>query len=204
MGLQVDASKTALVCMDFQNDIVHEDAPLAQAMGTAAMVAKNQILETAAKVQAAARNAGMKVIHVNVEFDENSAAPPTRGMFFEMLTQGDPSLIKGTWGAEFHPTTAPKEGDEVVTKNLISGFFGSGLKELLDANGVTDIVLIGVATPFAIEGTVWSAVEQGISCIVLSDVCCAGSEEMHDSSIATSLTLLSEISTADDLIAAIG
>jgi len=203
MTISIDKSKTALICLDFQNDIVHADAPMAQGMGTAVTVVENQILEKAARVQDAARKAGMKVIHVNVEFDENTPAPPARGMFFQMLSQGDPALIKGTWGAEFHSATAPKEGDDIVTKQMISGFVGSNLQGLLNDSGITDIVLIGVATPFAIEGTVWSAVEMGFSCIVLDDVCCAGSQEMHESSINTSLMFLSDISTADEFIGAI-
>lgn len=203
MSLELNAKKTALVCLDFQNDIVHENAPLAQAMGTAQMVKQHQVLEKAARVQDAARSAGMSVIHVNVEFDEKSPAPPHRGMFFKMLSQGQPSLVKGTWGAEFHPVTAPKSGDVIVTKRMISGFYGSGLKEVLDQKGITDIVLIGVATPFAVEGTVWSAVEMGFSCVVLKDGCCAGNADMHESSINTSLTFLADIGTCDDFMKAV-
>ena len=203
MSINIDKSKTAVVCMDFQNDIVHPDSPLSQAMGFSSMIEKHNILGNTRSVQDAARAAGMKVIHVNVEFDENSPAMPSRGMFFKMLGEGEPSLLKGTWGAEFHPDVGPKDGDEVVTKAMISGFFGSGLKELLDENGVTDIVVLGVATPFAVEGTVWSAVEMGFSCIVLSDATCAGSEEIHESTLNTSLMFLSDICTSEEFISAI-
>jgi len=36
--IEIDVKKTALLSMDFQNDIIHPDAPLAQAAGFAKMV----------------------------------------------------------------------------------------------------------------------------------------------------------------------
>src|SRR5690606_2525990 len=115
MAIQIDVKKTALLSMDFQNDIIHPDAPLAQAAGFAKMVQETDILPRSAKVLDAARKAGMKVIHIVVEFPKDAAVKfPSRGAFFRMLGSGGPTLVPGTWGAQIHEAVAPKPGDEIV------------------------------------------------------------------------------------------
>jgi nicotinamidase-related amidase len=203
MAIEIDLKKTALLSMDFQNDIIHPDAPLAQAAGFAKMVQETGILPRSAKLLDAARQAGMKVIHVVVEFDENSPPMPHRGAFFRMLGAGGPTLQPGTWGAQIHEAVAPKPGDEIVKKAMISAFVGSNLDEVLKKNGITDIAMIGVATTFVVEGTTWSAVDKGYSCIVIEDCVCAGSKEAHDAAIQTSLSYLADICKADEFIAAL-
>lgn len=204
MAIEIDLKKTALLSMDFQNDIIHPDAPLAQAAGFARMVQETGLLPRSARVLDAARQAGMKVIHVMVEFPTDTPVQmPSRGAFFRMLGAGGPTLVPGTWGAQIHEAVAPKAGDEMVKKAMISAFVGSNLKQVLASNGITDIALIGVATTFVVEGTVWSAVDMGINCIVIEDCVCAGSKEAHEAAIQTSLTYLADICKADEFIAAI-
>lgn len=204
MAITVDAGKTALLSMDFQNDIVHPDGPMAQAAGFAAMVEKTGILPRSAKVLDAARAAGVKVIHVTVDMSQATGAPPHRGAFFKMLGAGGPVLVPGTWGAEIHEMVAPREGEAIIKKPMISAFANTNLKQLLDENGITDIAMIGVATTFVVEGTTWSAVDQGVSCIVIEDCVCAGSQEDHDLAIQSSLTNLADICSAEEFMAAIG
>ena len=203
MAIEIDVKKTALLSMDFQNDIIHPDAPMAQAAGFAKMVQETQILPRSARVLDAARQAGMKVIHVMVEFGPDAAPMPKRGAFFRMLGAGGPTLQPGTWGAQIHEEVAPKPGDEIVKKAMISAFVGSNLDEMLKKNGITDIAMIGVATTFVVEGTTWSAVDKGYNCIVIEDCVCAGSKEAHDAAIQTSLTYLTDLCKADEFIAAI-
>ncbi|HAC33849.1 MAG TPA: hydrolase [Gammaproteobacteria bacterium] len=203
MAIDIDVSKTALLSMDFQNDIIHPDAALAQAAGFANMVEKTGILDKSAALLDKARAAGMKVIHIVVEFDENSPPMPSRGAFFKMLGSGGPTLQPGTWGAEIHEKVAPKDGDIVVKKAMISAFCGSNLEQVLRENGITDIAMIGVATPFVVEGTTWTAVDMGINCIVIEDCVCAGDEESHNAAINTSLTYLADICSSDEFVAAI-
>lgn len=203
MPITIDRKKTALLSMDFQNDIIHPDAALAQAAGFANMVQKTGVLDKSAKVLDAARKAGMKVIHIIVEFGENAPPMSKRGAFFRMLGSGGPMLQPGTWGAKIHDTVAPKPGDEIVKKAMISAFVGSNLKEVLDRDGITDIAIIGCATTFVVEGTVWSAVDMGLSCIVIEDCVCAGSQEAHDDAIRTSLNYLTDICSSQEFIAAI-
>ena len=199
MAIDIDVSKTALLSMDFQNDIIHPDAALAQAAGFANMVEKTGILDKSAALLDKARAAGMKVIHIVVEFDENSPPMPSRGAFFKMLGSGGPTLQPGTWGAEIHEKVAPKDGDIVVKKAMISAFCGSNLEQVLRENGITDIAMIGVATPFVVEGTTWTAVDMGINCIVIEDCVCAGDEESHNAAINTSLTYLADICSSSCL-----
>ena len=145
----------------------------------------------------------MKVIHIVVEFPPNPPKMAARGDFFRMLGAGGPTLQPGTWGAEIHEAVAPKPGDEVIKKTMVSSFCGSNLKEVLEANGITDIAMIGVATTFVVEGTAWSAVDMGYSCISIEDCMCAANQEAHDDAIRTSLGYITDVCSADEFVAAI-
>ena len=203
MAIEIDVSKTAVLSMDFQNDIVHPDGLLAQVAGFAEMVERTGVLDKSVKVLDAARAAEMKVIHIVVEFPPTPPKMGTRGDFFRMLGAGGPSLQPGTWGAEIHERVAPKPGDEVVKKAMISAFYRSNLQEVLDANGIIDIAMMGVATTFVVEGTAWTAADLGYSCICIEDCMCASNQEAHDDAIRTSLSYITDICSSDDFIAAI-
>ena len=67
MALNVDKEHTALLVMDFQNDVVHENGAFKD-FGFAAMVEKNDVLAKSARLLDAARRSGVKVIHALIKY----------------------------------------------------------------------------------------------------------------------------------------
>ena len=67
MALTIDKEHTALLVMDFENDVVHEDGAFKD-FGFAAMVQQNDVLAKAARLLDAARRGGVKVIYVSIKF----------------------------------------------------------------------------------------------------------------------------------------
>jgi len=63
MPLTIDKEHTALLAMDFENDIVDENGAFKD-FGFAQMVKQNDVLGKTARLLAAARRAGAKVISV--------------------------------------------------------------------------------------------------------------------------------------------
>jgi len=67
MALTIDRAHTALLVMDFENDVVHEDGAFKD-FGFAAMVKQNDVFGKTAKLLDATRRSGVKVIYVSVKF----------------------------------------------------------------------------------------------------------------------------------------
>ena len=61
MALTIDRAHTALLVMDFENDVVHEDGAFKD-FGFAAMVKQNDVFGKTAKLLDATRRSGVKVI----------------------------------------------------------------------------------------------------------------------------------------------
>ncbi len=202
MALSIHRGHTALLAMDFENDIVHENGAFKD-FGFAAMVKPNDVLAKTARLLDAARRSGVKVIYVAVKFRPGYPERPANSGLFEALIQAN-AVTEGTWGAEILEAVAPQDGEPVVTKRAVSAFYGSDLAAILATGGIDTLLLCGVATNFVVEGTAREAMDRGYNLVVVGDCCAAGSQEIHDATLSTTLPFLSTISNLDEVIAALG
>lgn len=69
------------------------------------------------------------------------------------------------------PAVAPLEGEPVIIKNYPNSFRGTRLKELLDAQGVKELVVIGAMNQMCIEATSRAAADFGYPVTVAHDAC---------------------------------
>jgi nicotinamidase-related amidase len=170
--------------------------------GAAQMVAKYEVLPKAARLQKAAREAGVSVIHVPAIFREGYSDRPQNAALWQACVDAK-SLLEGTWGAEIHPAVAPAIGDVVVVNKGTSAFTGSDLSYVLQAHRVDTLLLAGVATNFVIESTARAASDRGYEVIVVADCCTSNSPELHEAALNTVLPLLATIANSDEVIAAL-
>ena len=169
--------RRAVLALDLQNDIAHPDGKFA-ASGMPAQVAERGLLDRAAKVLGAARNAGLAVGHVRVAFRPDYADLHSRSPRFDAVRKHG-ALQIGTWGTEFCDSVAP-EGEEVVfTKQSVNPFLTTGLLNWLTRRSVEELVIFGVATNQVVEATARHADDTGFRVTVLEDCCASGSTEMH-------------------------
>ena len=202
MALTIDNARTALLVMDFENDVVHEDGAIKD-FGFAAMVKQNDVFSKTARLLDATRRSGVKVIYVSVKFRSGYPERPANGGLFGALV-GASALVEGTWGAEIHQAVAPKEGEAVVTKRGVSAFYGSDLAPILTTAGIGTLLLSGVATNFVVEGTAREAADRGYDVVIVGDCCASVSQEAHDASLTVALPFLATISNLDEVVAALG
>ena len=202
MAINIDKGRTALLAMDFENDLVHEDGAFKD-FGFAAMVKANDVLGKTARLLDAARRSGVKVIYVSVKFRPGHPEAPKSAGLFQAVVQAN-ALVEGTWGAAIHDAVAPREGEPVVTKRAVSAFAGSDLANLLSISGITTLLLAGVATNFVVEGTAREATDRGYDVVIVGDCCASASQEVHDAALNTSLPFLTTISNLDEVTAALG
>ncbi len=201
MAITIDKAHTALLAMDFENDLVHEDGAFKD-FGFAQMVRQNDVFSKTARLLDAARRGGLKVIYVAVRFRPGHPEPNRSAGLFQAIVEAN-ALVEGTWGASIHEAVAPREGELVITKRSVSAFAGSDLATLLSASGITTLLLSGVATNFVVEGTAREAVDRGYNVFIVGDCCASLSQEAHDAALNIALPFLTTITTSEEAITAL-
>ena len=202
MALELDKRQTAVLVMDLENDLIHEEGAFKD-FGFAQMVKDNDVLGKTNSLLAAARQAQVKVIYVSVKFRSGHPEISRNTGLFQAVVEAN-ALVEGTWGAEIHEAVKPREGEPVVTKRAVSAFAASDLEKILQASGINTLVLSGVATNFVVEGTAREAADRGYNVVVVGDCCASMSQEAHDSALTTALPFLATLTTSDEVAAALG
>lgn len=88
--------------------------------------------------------------------------------------------VKGTKGAQVVDELGPEPKDIVVEKTTYSGFFNTGLEEVLKSLGATELIITGCVTNICILYTSSDAVLRGYSVTIPKD-CVAGlNKEDHE------------------------
>ena len=96
-----------------------------------------------------------------------------------------------------------RPGDVVITKTRVSSFYASPLEAILSAQGITHLVLTGIATDGVVEGTARDAVDRGYYVVIPNDCCATFSEESHRVVLGGVLGMLTTVCKADDVITAL-
>ena len=201
MALEISKAHTALLVMDFENDIVHPEGAFKD-FGFAQMVADNNVLDKTSQLLTAARSSGVTVIYVSVKFREGYPERPANSGLWQGL-HGANALVEGTWGSQIHDQLTPEKGEPIVTKRGVSAFAASDIEQILHTKRIGNLILAGVATNFVVEGTARQACDLGYDTIVVGDCCASMSQEAHDSSLNTALPFLCTVSNLDEVSAAL-
>ena len=210
-SLAVEASHTAVIVVDMQNDFGAEGGMFDRAgipiSGIQAVVAPT------ARVLAAARGAGIQIVYLKMQFepDLSNAGGPDAPTFVihRRLGVGDPVqapdgregriLIKDTWNTDILPALAPQDGDIVVSKHRFSGFFETNLDAILRERGITSLIFTGCTTSVCVESTLRDAFFRDYRCLLLED--CAAepiggdlARSNHEASVLVIATLFGWVS----------
>lgn len=143
---------TALVLIDLQKGIV--GYPLVHPIAG--------VLQNAAKLVAAFREANLPVVIVNVN---PAGAAWTKAR--KDAKQTAPSM-PDDW-LEIAPEIITRPNDIFITKHTWSAFFETPLQAELQKRSVTGIVIGGVSTSIGVEGTARTASEHGYNIAFASD-----------------------------------
>jgi nicotinamidase-related amidase len=139
-------SNRAIVVVDLQNEYWPEGGlPLVNIAAAAG---------NAARVIAHGRAAGDLVVNVRHE-----------------MPAGAPVFAPGSHGSQIHATVAPAEGETVITKAFPNSFRDTGLKALLDAKGIEEVVVIGAMSHMCVDATVRAANDFGYRTVTVHDAC---------------------------------
>ncbi len=174
---QID-EKVALVVIDLQKGIV--GLPVA---GIA------EVVERGVTLAKAFREAGKTVVLVNV-----SAPAPGR------TDAGRRNIAFPDGWTDLIPELDQQPGDVLITKQRVGAFLGTALDEELKKRGVTQVVMVGVATGSGVESTARSAFDLGYNVVFVSDAMADMSAEIHQNCIERSFPKLGEVETTEGVL----
>jgi nicotinamidase-related amidase len=195
----IDPGRTAIVAVDFQNDIVGADGAFAPMFR--GEVERTNVISIATRLLDGARAARVKVVYSRASFQPGYPELVTNIPLLTSIAQYG-CLIDGSAGAAIIDPVAPHDGDVVLTHHRVSCFHGTELDVVLRGAGIDTVVLAGVATNLAVESTARAGADLGYRIIVVSDACSTTSETAHDASLG-SLAMFAEIVPARSLLAAL-
>ena len=170
--------KTALIVIDLQQGIA--SLPAAHPI--------DEVVQQARALADAFRSRGLPVVLVNVD----AGAPgrteqPPRGAF------------PAGW-SDLLPELNQQPEDLMVTKKTWGAFSNTGLAESLRSQGVTQVVVAGVATSAGVESTARQAHELGFNVTLATDAMTDMSLDAHVNSVTRIFPRLGETGTSREIM----
>jgi nicotinamidase-related amidase len=176
--LPFDPDASALLIIDMQRDFL-EPGGFGELLGNDVSQLRSTI-EPCKKILAAARNAGITVIHTREGHRPDLAdAPPSKlargGLDVGIGDQGPMGrvLVRGEPGHDIIPELAPLADEPVIDKPGKGAFYETDLDLILQNRGIKTLIVCGVTTEVCVHTTVRQANDRGYECVVLAD--CVGS-----------------------------
>jgi nicotinamidase-related amidase len=197
--MAIDPKTTALVLIEYQNDFTSEGGVLHGAVS--AVMDDTRMLANTKDVVAAARTAGVTVMHAPISFAEgyNEISSHPYGIL-KGVVDGK-AFVKGSWGAAIVDDLAPAGGDIVIEgKRGLDTFASTNLDFILRSKGITTLVLGGFLTNCCVESTMRSGYENGYRVITLNDCVAGTSLEEHENALKYDFPMFSVPMSSADLI----
>lgn len=169
-----DPATTALIVIDMQRDFI-EEGGFGATLGNE-VAPLQAIVPTTARLIAAARQAGLAVIHTRECHapDLSDCPPAKRNRGSPTLRIGDPGpmgrvLIAGEPGAGIIPELAPMAGELVLDKPGKGAFYKTSLDDHLARLGSRTLIFAGVTTEVCVQTTMREANDRGFECLLAED-----------------------------------
>jgi gluconolactonase len=201
-ALQLDPKRSALIIQDMQNDVIIEGGAFADSGAPAHAIAQN-VVANVADLAAACRSAGVPVIHVWYIVEPGAVGLKQNAPLFQGV-KGDNGLVRGSWGAAPADGLEPQEGDHVVEKMRMNGFYETRLDILLRGLGAETILISGAWTNMSIEHTARHGADAGYEVVVASDGTSTVSDEWQHAALHYAMNNVGKVATCAEIKTALG
>jgi nicotinamidase-related amidase len=114
------------------------------------------------------------------------------------------ALVRGTWGAAPAEGLEPQEGDHVVEKMRMNGFYNTRLDILLRGLGVETLIITGAWTNMSIEHTARHAADAGYRAVVASDGTSTTGDEWQNAALNYAMQNAATVATCGEITGALG
>ena len=190
--MNLDRKLTALLIADFY----------AAVMGELPHAVDRHVLENTARLQRAARSAGILVCYCATVFRPSYIEINDRNkILVQRKYSGHPT------GSEplplIHKAVAPIEGEVVIGKHRINALYGTGLDVVLRANGIENLILLGYATSGVVLSTLRHAADLDYRLFVVEDCCADPDADVHEFLMQRLFSRQADIVTSAQVIQAL-
>ena len=205
---ELDPARTALLCVDFQNDFCKPEGFFARAGHDVAPC--QAAAERTAWLLEQVRPLGIPVFwsrSVNPEPPRYKLPPlrfrvPRESEAFEESVGGTNRFDANAWGAQIVDDLEVRPEDVVIDKPRYNVFHGTALENDLRSRGLDTIIVTGVTTNCCVESTSRDGFMRDFAVLVVSDCCAAfGNEwDLHEASLRNLSLLFAVIAPADEVV----
>ena len=195
----MEAAKTALVLIEYQNDFTSPGGSLHDAV--AGVMHRSHMLSNTEQTVRRARELGATVAHVPISFTEDyhELTPQPYGILKGVVDSK--SFRQGTWGAAIVDVLAPQPADIVVeAKRGLDPFASTNLDFILRSRGITTIALAWFLTNCCVESTMRTAYEKGYDVITLTDCTATLSDEEQRFAVEKNFPMFSRPATHEQFL----
>jgi nicotinamidase-related amidase len=194
---------TALLLVDLLNDFLDEKGKLSERIGM--MLKKTDLIAHLERLVAGARKAGVKIFYVPHGLHEHSFDDVKHVHPRWQWAMENHLFWKDSWGADFFPALAPREGDTIISRHrTFDSFVNTDMLARLHDSKIEKVVLAGLTSHTCVESAGRHALEEGFHVTFLKDAVAEFTEEAHNAAIDLSYpTFGHEVLTIDEFLAAV-
>lgn len=196
------AADSALLFIDPYNDFLSEGGKLWPAVKDVAE--QQDLLANLRRVTDGVRQAGLQVFIVpHHRYAPGDCSHWINASPYQKASAELAPFAKDSWGGEWHPDFAPREGDVIVQNHWgQSGFANTDLDMLLKQHGIRRVILVGLLANTCVESTGRFAMELGYQVTLVKDATAAFTSEMlHAAHELNGPTYATAILSTDELLA---
>jgi nicotinamidase-related amidase len=199
--VEISPSSTAVIAIHVERDVIEVDRPFGRMFNE--MVVRTGLLDNFAKVLDAARAAGALVVYAKVAFPPGSPDLDTGIPLYAAVAEAN-ALVSGSDGVEVVAELAPADGDVAFEHVGTSAFVGGVLERELAERGIDTLLIGGVATNAAVEGTARDAANRGFKTYLIADCCSAADDAAHAASLESLGLITHGVVSSGEVTAALG
>lgn len=191
MYLNPDSSKSALVCIDMQNDFCLPTGPLCVRGAMACLPRVEEAIDHA-------RKHSIPIIWVIREHHPSGC--DVEAFRRHLFVDGNGATVRDTEGADLVGRLSIQPEDHVISKKRFSAFMYTHLENLLKHGlGVGHVVLCGVQTPNCIRATAMDAIAFDFPKVtVLSDATASATDDVQAANLLDMKNVGVQITTTND------
>jgi gluconolactonase len=197
----IDRKSAAMIIQDLQNDVIIEGGAFADS-GAPAHAKSQNVVANVKGLAETARAAGVPVIHVWYIVDAGASGLKQNAPLFQGVKEAN-ALVRGTWGAAPADGLEPQDGDHIVEKMRMNGFYDTRLDILLRGLGVETLIITGAWTNMSIEHTARHAADAGYRAVVASDGTSTVDDEWQNAALNYAMQNVASVGTCAEIASAL-
>lgn len=171
----------ALILIDFINEFLHPDGKITP-LGMGNFIEEYHTIENVQMLLQKFRLHQEKIVWVHLGFHSNYDNCSTISPRFSSTPELG-ILKENTWSTAFLDELGYDPSEKTITKTRVSPFYETDLESYLREQGITEVVVAGVATDLAVSSMTAEAHDRDFGVTVIADACGTVSIEHHEAAL---------------------